>query len=260
MTVIAISLHQVLLFLKPLWPSQPQGIPAEGMATPELDDGSDSHTVSKVFYFLEDTPGPSRRVSIEPLPVGIKVYTDTEVNTYNYIDTHKADDGSLLSNRDDNHTPQEASKSFTFIYANINSWSANAQNTLLDSSVHAEILFMVETHQLSGIQIKADLRQNGRRAFLNHAVPSEKSTIGSHGGEAIAPLNHLNIRPISQELRSEVCRVTAEPLRCALAILQLKGLPILVGDVYMWDTEELSDRNINILRQLYIIKDTLKLF
>ena len=88
--------------------------------------------------------------------------------------------------------------------------------------------------------------------FCNHAVPSEKSTIGSHGGEAIAPLNHLNIRPISQELRSEVCRVTAEPLRCALAILRLKGLPILVGDVYMWDTEELSDRNINILRQLYI--------
>ena len=118
---------------------------------------------------------------------------------------------------------------------------------------------MVETHQTNGIQIKADLKQNRRRAILNHAEPSAESTIGSHGGEAIAPQNHLNIRPVPQELLSEVSKATSSPLRCAVAILQLKGTPILVGDVYMWDSEELSDRSINILRQLYIIKEAVGL-
>ncbi len=147
----------------------------------------------------------------------------------------------------------------TFIYANINSWSANAQNTLLNSKVEAEVLFLVETHKTNGIQIKADLKQNGRRAFLNHAEPSAKSTIGSHGGEAIAPQNHLNIRPVPQALLSEISKATAAPLRCSVAVLQLKGLPILVGDVYFWDSEELSDRNINILRQLYLVKKAMGL-
>ncbi len=186
------------------------------------------------------------------------MYTDEDIRS-NRNSMQDIDGNNLHSSDEYNLTPHEASKSLTFIYANINSWSANAQNTLLDSSVHADILFMVETHQQSGTQIKADLRQNGRRAFLNHAAPSAKSALGSHGGEAIAPLSHLNIRPVDQELLKEISKVTAEPLRWVVAVLLRKALPIMVGNVYMWDSEDLSDRNINILRQLYIVKQVIQL-
>ena len=190
-------------------------------------------------------------VSINPLPQ-VHIYNAEEYGIHdNRYFTQNIPTPSAIKPE---HKPpnQVVSRSFTFIYANINSWSPHAQNRLLNDKVKAEILFLVETHQISNLQIKADLRQNGRRAFLNRAEPSAKSMSGTHGGECIAPLTHLDIKPVPTILLVLIMEVTGAPLRCTFAIMQLRKSPILVGTVYFWDSEELSDRNVNILRQIYI--------
>ncbi len=112
--------HQAQLFLRPLWPSQPQGTELRGMATPVSVKESESHPDPGEVGFLIDNHSPSRRVSIMPLPEDIKVYTDNSIcNTrVGYEGGHQTQDGSLHSEQDTHLAPHEASKSFTFIYAN----------------------------------------------------------------------------------------------------------------------------------------------
>ena len=135
-----------------------------------------------------------------------------------------------MSNRNKRKRQKRGSEKINILHNNVNSWGANAQNTLLSNTENNwDILTAVETHKLRNNDLRSSLGPAGRRTIANPAEPSTKSDTGTHGGEVIAPKCNLNCKPIPPDLLEEIPKQTYTPIRFAAATLALKKLTILLS-------------------------------
>ena len=111
---------------------------------------------------------------------------------------------------------------------------------------------MVETHKTEIEDVKNPCFQHARRAYVNPAIKTSEK--GSHGGEAIACLAHLNTMPIQEDILHAIEDQSAHALCFAACIIRLKGLILLLIVPYLYVGEGMSERNSHLVGQIDLLR------
>ena len=85
----------------------------------------------------------------------------------------------------------------------------------------------------------------------NSLVDNSRST--GHGGELIASSKYIQCINIDTDILESIADKTNVPRRFATSILRLRHVSVILVAIYLWDKEGLSDRNQNLLYQLYLL-------
>ena len=96
-----------------------------------------------------------------------------------------------------------------------------------------------------------------RNGFSASYTDPENTAAGNHGGEVVALRSSYHSRDIKQDTIDKLEQLGK--LRFAHKIVSFQSVEVLCVCVYLWHSEGLSERNNNILKQIYIIKNMLKL-
>ena len=142
---------------------------------------------------------------------------------------------------------------FVIFYSNISSLSIQARNFIFGkemASVHS--LALVETHKTDRQFVENMFRKHHRTPYVNPALKT--SATGSHGGEVIANLAHLNSMPIEQSIFDNIRDYTQEPICFAACTIRLKGLTFLLVVPYLVVGEGMSPRNSQLIGQIDLLR------
>ena len=147
-----------------------------------------------------------------------------------------------------------------FFHSNVSSWSSRARAYL--AADLSDVLMVSEQHR--GPEHFESLRKEatlcGRKLVFSAAWPSDRSVDGTSGGELLLFANRLHATGIDEELVKVVMH-RADPLRrkWSAAILRLRGVSVLVVELYLRDTIGLKDENVQALGQLDALRRQLGL-
>ena len=116
-------------------------------------------------------------------------------------------------------------------------------------------------HHKSNAYIEEYFNKKGCRVATNppESTLSDSPTGHGHGGEFVATRKHLDSTPIDTNIYDTIATHTNVPCRFAACIMRLKGMTILLVAVYLWCREGLSDRNQNILKQIYLLQQIIRI-
>ena len=144
-------------------------------------------------------------------------------------------------------------RSFTVFFSNVTSWSNRVYNHFYTNSY--DIVSVVE-HHISVEKypsLKNDAMSLGRDLYGLPAVPSGKSTTGTSAGLGILPKRELDVdAPEPHSLQLSMGLQDPAFARWYPLSVRLKGVTITYIVVYLYTSEGLSERNLDILHQLYI--------
>jgi len=175
------------------------------------------------------------------------------------IQYYEEDDNIILSALPDLHITSE--KRLRLYFANFTSFGMIAQQILFEKAPSFDIACGVEHHkELS--HIKSVFKAKGFSVSGTNPEPVSPfatTKAKGHGGEFIASRMNLDCKPVELQILESISNSTAAPLRFAASYCRLKGITILILSLYMWDGEQLSERNENILNQIYILLQIIRL-
>ena len=152
-------------------------------------------------------------------------------------------------------------KTLTVYCANYTSLSTIAQNTLFKKNAH---IFCGVEHHKNIKYIHEVFNSHGFKVVATDPEPTDNigidaSKSSGHGGELVAFKSNYKYKPIEQHILDAIHATTNAPLRFAAAVMQFKGLSIIFASIYLWDKEGLSERNQNLLFQIYLLLQTTQL-
>jgi hypothetical protein len=75
----------------------------------------------------------------------------------------------------------------------------------------------------------------------------------THGGEVIAVRSFMNSRPVSQHMIDEIVSYFMTVCRFVSRIVSFRQVDVLFITAYFWVGEGFSERNITILKQIYML-------
>jgi hypothetical protein len=189
----------------------------------------------------------SKEVKIQPVP---------EVRVYKIDDDNATPDKAKprLTNRGLEENISNSNKSFRIFFANITSFSRQAQDYLFTLPRDVQVVMLAEVHK----EEQSVISRFRKNKFLPCYNPPTNKNQGTHGGEIVATRAHLQAKPIPKEVIGYLISQFG-PLHFAAKIVILTKVQVLFVSVYLWDSEGLSERNNTILQTIGLMSRYLKL-
>ena len=125
-----------------------------------------------------------------------------------------------------------------------------------------EVLMVSETHLESSRAgaVSNRMGKMGWNSYLSHAAPSGKSETGTTGGVAIfGRKSHLTTPLDGCALDSVSSGQHPESLRWVACILRLRGVSVLLVELYLVTGIGMVHTNLEILQQVRLLKDLVNL-
>ena len=115
-------------------------------------------------------------------------------------------------------------------------------------------------HHKPNDYIREVFNKKGCRVATNPPEPtmSVSAMSSGYGGEFVATHKRIHSSPEDINVYDTIASSTNAPCRFAACFIRLKGVTILLVAMYLWHTEGLSDRNQNLLKQLFILQQIVK--
>ena len=148
--------------------------------------------------------------------------------------------------------PQSNASPFTILFSNVTAWGPRILPFL--SSEGSSIQSVVEHH--IPIQklpsLKKDALDLGRDFYGTAAAPSSKSSAGTSAGVAIMPKRRYAVHFNQSAFHEALGIVDADTARWYPLSCRLRHVTVNYIVVYLFCSEGLSDRNMDILHQIYL--------
>ena len=155
-------------------------------------------------------------------------------------------------------------KTCSIYCANISSFSLVSQQTLTQKMKQHSILACVEHHkptptieqffQAKGWRVECTPPEPVQPHAISNSHSEYSKTSGhGHGGEFVASSKYIQCNNIQHDILHPIAEKTQAPRRFAATILRLRHVSVVLVAIYLWDTEGLSERNQNLLYQLYLL-------
>ena len=155
------------------------------------------------------------------------------------------------------HNRNHSTDSICILGSNITEWSTHAQSWILSAKQFSRFPIMcLQEHHLKSSQmevVKKLCNTNKIQFHGNEAKQSDKSIIGSNGGECILAASQLYLVPIPDSIMDSARSISPQPLAFAVAELRLAHVSLLLVSLYLATGEGLSQCNIVRIQQLTFV-------
>jgi hypothetical protein len=133
--------------------------------------------------------------------------------------------------------------------SNISSLSEHAKVYLAALPAACRILMLSELHKEEDA-VSSFFNQINYSAVYSPPELS-KTGLGTHGGELVAVKSGTHARNVSHNILEALS--DGSPFRFAVKIISFSKVDIMFISLYLWDSEGFSERNNNILKQIYML-------